>query len=123
MSEKVRDVSEKDFDSAVQGAKVTLADFWAPWCGPCRMVAPHVAAVAEKMDGEADFIKINIDEHPSLAEKYGVMSIPTLIIFVDGEEAARMVGARGRQDIETAIRSCIAIAEEAGETEGAEEGE
>ena len=107
MSERVRDVSEKDFATAVQGVRVTLADFWAPWCGPCRMIAPHVEAVAEKMDGEADFIKINVDENPTLAEKYSVMSIPTLIIFKDGEEAARMVGARGRQDIEEAVRNCI----------------
>lgn len=113
MSEKVRDVNEQDFDSAVQGAKVTLADFWAPWCGPCRMVAPHVEAVAQKMDGEADFIKINIDENPSLAQKYGVMSIPTLIIFKGGEEATRMVGARGRQDIETAVRNCMDVSEAA----------
>lgn len=107
MAEKVREVSEKDFDTAVQGAKVTLADFWAPWCGPCRMVAPHVEAVAEIMDGVADFIKVNVDENPTLAQKLGVMSIPTLIIFKDGEEATRMVGARGREDIETAVRSCI----------------
>lgn len=107
MSEKVRDVNEEDFQSAVQGAKVTLADFWAPWCGPCRMVAPHVEAVAEKMDGEAGFIKINVDENPSLAKKYGVLSIPTLIVFKDGEEATRMVGAKGRQDIEQALRDCI----------------
>ena len=107
MSDKVRDVNEKDFDVTIQGEKVTLADFWAPWCGPCRMVAPHVEAVAQKMDGEADFIKINIDDHPSLAQKYGVLSIPTLILFKNGEEAARLVGARGRQDIETAVRSCM----------------
>lgn len=104
---KVRDVTEANFSEAVQGAKVALADFWAPWCGPCRMVAPHVEAVAEKMEGEAEFIKINIDENPALAERYGVMSIPTLIIFKDGAEASRMVGARGREDIETAIRECM----------------
>jgi len=107
MAGKVREVNEKDFDAAVQGAKVTLADFWAPWCGPCRMVAPHVEAVAEKMDGEAAFIKINVDENPALAQKYGVMSIPTLVVFKDGAEAARMVGARGRQDIESAVREWI----------------
>lgn len=107
MAGKVREVTEEDFDLAVQGAKVALADFWAPWCGPCRMVAPHVEAVAEKMDGEAQFIKINIDENPALAERYAVMSIPTLVIFKDGEEASRMVGARGREDIETAVREWI----------------
>ncbi|MDR0898669.1 MAG: thioredoxin [Oscillospiraceae bacterium] len=107
MAGKVIEVNEKNFESALGGAKVTLADFWAPWCGPCRMVAPHVEAVAEKMDGEAAFIKINVDDNPSLAQRFGVMSIPTLVIFKDGEEAARMVGARGRADIESAVRQLI----------------
>ncbi len=107
MAGKVREVNEKEFESAVQGANVTLVDFWAPWCGPCRMVAPHVEAVAEKMDGEASFIKINVDENQALAQRYGVMSIPTLVIFKDGSEAARMVGARGRADIENAVREWV----------------
>lgn len=107
MSDKVRDVNEVEFDATLQGARIALADFWAPWCGPCRMVAPHVEAVAEKMDGEAAFIKVNVDENPRLAERYGVMSIPTLVIFKDGEEASRLVGARGREDIETAVRECM----------------
>lgn len=107
MDSKVREVSNDTFEQAVQGAKVTLVDFWAPWCGPCRMVAPHVEAVAEKMDGEAGFIKINIDDNPELAQRFGVQSIPTLVIFKDGEETARMVGARGRDDIETAVREWI----------------
>jgi len=103
----VREVSEKDFDGALQGAKVALVDFWAPWCGPCRMVAPNVEAVAEKMEGEATFLKVNVDDNGTLAERYGVMSIPTLVIFKDGAEAARMVGARGRADIESAVREWI----------------
>ncbi len=107
MAGKVREVSEADFSSAVQGAKVTLVDFWAPWCGPCRMVAPHVEAVAEKMDGEAAFLKVNVDDNQSLAQRFGVMSIPTLVIFKDGEETARLVGARGRADIESAVREWI----------------
>ena len=111
MSDRVREVNENDFNVSIQGERVTLADFWAPWCGPCRMVAPHVEAVAQKMDGEADFIKINIDDHPFLAQKYGVMSIPTLILFKNGEETARMVGAKGRQDIEKAVRNCMEASE------------
>jgi thioredoxin len=104
MAGKVRELNENDFDAAVQGAKVALVDFWAPWCGPCRMVAPHVEAVAEKLDGEAAFLKVNVDDNQALAQRYGVMSIPTLLIFKDGEEASRMVGARGREDIESAVR-------------------
>ncbi len=107
MAGKVREVNEKDFETVVQGSQVTLVDFWAPWCGPCRMVAPHVEAVAEKMDGKASFVKINVEENPALAQRYGVMQIPTLVIFKDGEEAARMIGARGRADIESAVREWI----------------
>ncbi len=107
MSQWVREVNEQDFEQAVQGAKVTLVDFWAPWCGPCRMVAPHVEAVAEKMDGEAAFLKVNVDDNQGLAQRYGVMSIPTLVVFKDGAEATRMVGARGRADIESAVREWI----------------
>ena len=103
----VREVNEKDFDLALQGANVALVDFWAPWCGPCRMVAPHVEAVAEKMEGKAAFFKVNVDDNGALAERYGVMSIPTLVIFKDGAEAARMVGARGREDIENAVRAWV----------------
>lgn len=103
MAGKVREVNGADFDAAVKEKKVVLVDFWAPWCGPCRMVAPQVEAVAEKLDGRAGFIKINVDDNQALAQKFGVMSIPTLVIFKDGEEAARMVGARGQADIEAAV--------------------
>lgn len=107
MSQFVREVGEQEFDAAVAAAKVVLADFWAPWCGPCRMLAPHLDAVAEKMAGEVAFIKINVDEAPALAKRFGVMSIPTLIVFQNGEEAARMVGARGRAEIEDAVREWL----------------
>lgn len=103
----VREVNEKDFDLALKGAKVALVDFWAPWCGPCRMVAPHVEAVAEKLDDEAAFLKVNVDDNQTLAERYGVMSIPTLVIFKDGQEAARIVGAQGQEAIESAMREWI----------------
>ena len=103
----VREVSEKDFDAAIGETKVTLVDFWAPWCGPCRMVSPHVEAVSEKMAGEAAFLKVNVDDNNALAVRFGVMSIPTLVIFKDGEEVSRMVGARGREDIENAVREWV----------------
>ena len=77
-----------------------LIDFWAPWCGPCRMVAPHVEAVAEAMQGKAVVGKVNVDSDPDLAQRYGVMSIPTLVVMKGGEMVAREVGVRAQSAIE-----------------------
>lgn len=107
MAGNVREVNQADFDAAVKEKKVTLADFWAPWCGPCRMVAPVVESVAGELGEQAGFIKINVDDNQALAQKYGVMSIPTLIVFKDGEEAARMVGARGKADLVAAVKEWL----------------
>lgn len=107
MAGKVKDIDSAQFETALKASKVVLADFWAPWCGPCRMVGPQVEAVAEKLDGQAGFIKINVDDNQQLAQRFNVMSIPTLVIFKDGEEASRMVGARGQADIEAAVKEWL----------------
>lgn len=107
MAGTVREINAAGFDAALKENKVVLADFWAPWCGPCRMVAPQVEAVASRMDGQAGFVKINVDDNQALAQKFGVMSIPTLVIFKDGKEASRMVGAHGQADIESAVREWL----------------
>ena len=103
----VRDLNEKDFETAVAEKKVSLIDFWAPWCGPCRMTGPQVEAAAEELDGKASFFKVNVDDNPGLARQFGVMSIPTLIVLQDGEEAARMGGARNREDIKAAVEEWL----------------
>ena len=103
----VRDLNEKDFETAVAEKKVSLIDFWAPWCGPCRMTGPQVEAAAEELDGKASFFKVNVDDNPGLARQFGVMSIPTLIVLQDGEEAARLVGARNRADIKAAVEEWL----------------
>lgn len=103
----VRDLNEKDFETAVAEKKVSLIDFWAPWCGPCRMTGPQVEAAAEELDGKASFFKVNVDDNPGLARQFGVMSIPTLIVLQDGEEAARMVGARNHEDIKAAVEEWL----------------
>ena len=77
----VRDLNEQEFDAAVAEKKVSLIDFWAPWCGPCRMTGPQVEAAAEELDGKASFFKVNVDDNPGLARQFGVMSIPTLIVL------------------------------------------
>jgi len=97
----VLELTEDNFQTEVLESNVpVLIDFWAPWCGPCRMVAPHVEAVAEAMQGKAVVGKVNVDEQPKLAERYGVMSIPTLLVVKGGEMVAREVGARAQSAIE-----------------------
>ena len=92
-------VTKENFQEIVLNAeKKVLLDFWAPWCGPCRMVLPVVEEIAEERD---DIVvgKVNVDEQPELAERYGVMTIPTLIVFENGEEQQRSVGAKNKRAI------------------------
>ncbi len=86
---------------------VTLVDFWAPWCGPCRMIAPVVEELAEDFDGKATIAKVNTDEEQDIAIKYGIRSIPTLLIFKDGEVVDQMVGAAGKQVLADKIDSFL----------------
>ncbi|HOO76900.1 MAG TPA: thioredoxin [bacterium] len=76
-----------------------LVDFWAPWCGPCRMVGPTIEALAQDYEGRARVGKVNVDENPQIAASYGVMSIPTLIVFKGGAEVDRQIGAVGRDQL------------------------
>jgi len=96
MSEKVLEVSADEFDREVLDAAVpVVVDFWAPWCGPCRAVAPEVEKLAERADGAVKFVKVNIDENREVAMKYNVMSIPTIAKFDRGSLVAQAVGAKG----------------------------
>ena len=90
--------SKDTFDTEALGAAgPVLVDFWAPWCGPCKMLGPIIEQLGDEMDGKAVIGKVDIDEEPDLAARYGVMSIPTVILFKHGEEAARMVGLQSKQ--------------------------
>ncbi|HWC32374.1 MAG TPA: thioredoxin [Actinomycetota bacterium] len=93
-------VGDADFDTQVLGAeRPVLVDFWADWCVPCHMVSPVVEEIARENAGALKVAKLNVDDNPRTAQKYGVMSIPTLMLFKDGEERARVIGARGKDQI------------------------
>ena len=87
----VMELSDSDFEETI-GEGITLVDFWAPWCGPCKMAAPYVERLAEAMDGTARVAKVNVDHNQGVAGKYQVMSIPTFILFQDGEILERTSG-------------------------------
>ncbi|EWR76158.1 TPA: thioredoxin [Staphylococcus aureus] len=91
-------VTDADFDSKVESG-VQLVDFWATWCGPCKMIAPVLEELAADYEGKADILKLDVDENPSTAAKYEVMSIPTLIVFKDGQPVDKVVGFQSKENL------------------------
>lgn len=87
------------FDEAIKGEHPAVIDFWAGWCMPCKIFAPVLEDVADELDGKADFYKLNIDDYSAIATKYGIASIPTVIVFKAGEELERMVGVRAKDEV------------------------
>ncbi len=97
-------VTEATFeDQVLKSDKPVLVDFWAEWCGPCHAVAPVLDKIVDEQAGELRLVKVNIDEEQELANRYGVMSIPTMILFRDGEPAAAVIGAQPKGAIERAL--------------------
>jgi thioredoxin 1 len=98
------EVTDKNFEEEVIKSKLPVfVDFFAPWCGPCQMAAPIIDELAKEYEGKAKVVKLNVDESPKAAQKYGVMSIPTVVIFKDGKEAKRTVGFPGKEGYETLL--------------------
>ena len=102
-SKAVQQLTDSDFESTVNGGKPVFVDFWAPWCGPCRIVGPIVEELAPTYEGKAVIAKMNVDDNPMVAQRFGVTSIPTLMMFKNGKLVDRMVGAAPK----TALQSFI----------------
>jgi thioredoxin 1 len=104
----VEKVSDASFESEVlKAAGPVVVDFWAEWCGPCRMIAPALEEIAGSLGNKVKILKLNVDENPATAAKYGIMSIPTLMIFKNGEMASRQVGAAPKQKLEQWITAAV----------------
>ena len=101
-------LTSADFSDKIENASgVALIDFWADWCGPCRMLAPTIDEIAEDFAGRADIYKVNVDEEGALAAKFGIMSIPTLIIFKNGEVFDKLVGVVPKDSIANVLERAL----------------
>ena len=111
MSEHVKETSDGTFENDVlKSDRPVLVDFWAAWCAPCRMLAPTVEAVAEKYASNARVMKLNVDDNPSVSQRFGIKGIPTLILFKNGKEEKRVVGATSEQAISRMLDKHVAAA-------------
>ena len=109
MNARVSEVTDSSFENDVlKSTKPVLVDFWAEWCAPCRMLAPTLDAVAEQYGESASIVKLNVDQNPVTTEAHGIKGIPALILFVDGKEVERLVGATSKESISRMIdKYCI----------------
>ncbi|AXH13229.1 thioredoxin [Halarcobacter bivalviorum] len=103
---KYIDLTQDNFEATVNSG-VSLVDFWAPWCGPCRMLAPVIDQLAEEFEGKANICKVNTDEQQDLAVKYAVRSVPTILFIKDGEVVDQMIGAASKQAFADKLNSLI----------------
>jgi thioredoxin 1 len=107
-SSMVEKVTDATFDQDVlKASEPVVVDFWAEWCGPCKMIAPALEEISKSLNGKVKIVKLNVDENPGTAAKFGIMSIPTLMLFKNGQLASRQVGAAPRQKLEQWITAAV----------------
>ena len=108
MSENIMTVDQNSFrKNVIESVKPVLVDFWAPWCGPCRAVAPIIEELAKEYTGKASFAKVNVDEAPLLASQYNVMGIPTIIIFKDGKPSEQVIGYKPKNELKKLLDNAL----------------
>ena len=106
MAEGMKEISDSTFDEEVLKADTpVLVDFWAPWCGPCKAVAPVLDEVSKDYEGQVKFVKCNVDDNPATPSSYGIRAIPTLMLFKDGEKVEQIVGMVEKSKLEEAIKN------------------
>ena len=109
MSEKIANLTTDSFKGAVESSTTpVLVDFWAPWCGPCKAIAPVLEEIASELDGKLKIAKVNIDDHDSIASEYGVRAIPTMILFKGGKVAETLVGMMPKAAIKAKLAAHVA---------------
>lgn len=101
----MQNLKYKEYKEAISSDKCTIIDFWASWCGPCKMIAPNFEKVSEKLSGKCNFAKVNVDDEEKIAIENHVYSIPTMIIFKGGKEIARRVGYAGESELEDFVNN------------------
>jgi thioredoxin 1 len=104
----VKEYGDNDFSQEVEASSgVKVVDFWASWCGPCKMIAPIIEELSEEYSGKAEFGKVNVDDNPQLSSKYRVLSIPTILVFNNGTVVETLVGFRPKQELKALIEKYI----------------
>ena len=104
MTEDLLELNDANFESTVRSTPRLVVDCWAPWCGPCRMIAPTIEALAKEYKGKVTFAKLDTDQAPRTAMSLGIHSIPTIIYFRDGKQVERLIGVRPRAELEAAVK-------------------
>ena len=109
MADDILNLSDATFDETIAGSDTpVLVDFWAEWCGPCKMIAPILEEIAGEQNGKVRVAKLNVDDNPDTARRFDVMSIPTLLVFKDGQQVKRLVGAKGKGQLLQELSEFIA---------------